>query len=185
MIRIDQGGSASAIQGVAAAKRGTPVLPIPNSLNEYRLVNYNFTLSVLTSEQYNFPKSSYKGPSQDLGKIILQSGSGMPENRINLSLPTATGPMSKKFDFYIDNVNVTGTFGLNSVTGNTNATAITFSVTEPFSMGLFFVALQQAAIEQGFQNWVDAPFLLTVKLPDILILIVIQFLFLKIHDTFR
>mgnify|MGYP000721121915 CR=1 FL=1 len=163
MTTVTPNGPASTVQGPSKANYSTPVLPVINELNDFRSVNYNFTLSVLTAAQYNNPLSSYKGPSGDLGRIILQSGSGDPSNRVSILLPTSTGTTSNKFDFYIDDVYIEGIFGLNTVTGNTTATRIKFVVTEPMSMGLFFIALQQASTEQKFSNWVDAPFLLTLR----------------------
>ena len=128
-------------------------LPMPNVLHSYASYNYVFTLSVLSSTQINFPNDTYK--KGDVGQIILKSGSGDPDNRVN----TAYG----KFDFFMDNLQINSVIGLDKDTGNTNATGIRFKVTEPYSMGLFFQALQLAAQNAGYANYMDVPILLTIE----------------------
>jgi hypothetical protein len=131
----------------------TRKLPWPNVLHNYASYNYIFTLSILDKTQYNFPEDSYK--KGKLGQIICKSGSGDPDNRVQIAVG--------KFDYYIDNVRVEGSMGLDKTTGNTNAHSITFDVTEPYSMGLFFQSLQVGALEQGYKNYIEAPFLLTLE----------------------
>jgi hypothetical protein len=87
-------------------------------------------------------------------RYIFKAGNADPDNRIL----TAYG----KFDFFIDDLNIESVIGLER-SNNTNTTNITFSVTEPYSMGLFSIACQQAAWDAGHKNWREAPFLITIE----------------------
>ena len=128
-------------------------LPMANVLSNYASYNYIWTLSVLDPMACNFPNDTYK--KGQVGQIILKSGSGNPENRVQ----TAYG----KFDFYIDNVNIKGVIGMDKETGNSNATGVTFKIFETYSMGLFFQSLQIAAKNAGYENYIDVPLLLTLE----------------------
>ncbi len=134
--------------------------PFPNVLHNYASYNYIWTLSVLSPNDINFPDESYR--KGKLGPIILKSGSGKPNDRISTAYKSAENPEGK-FDFYMDEVRVNGTIGMDKTTGNTNATGLSFTITEPYSMGIFFQALQIAALESGYYNWIDVPLLLRLE----------------------
>jgi hypothetical protein len=134
--------------------------PYPNVLHNFATFNYIWTLSVLNPQDLNFPDESYR--KGKLGPIILKSGSGSPEDRISTVYRTAENPEGK-FDFYMDDVRIAGTIGMDKVTGNTNATGISFNISEPYSMGTFFQSLQIAALEAGYYNWLDVPLLLRLE----------------------
>lgn len=128
--------------------------PLPNQLSQYASVNTIFTLSVLSDEAINFPDLTYK--KGQLGTIILKSANGTaPENLVK----TAYG----SFNFYIDNFKMTTIVGLNQSTGVSNATNVSFTVIEPYSMGLFFQAVQLAALQAGTANYTQVPLLLTME----------------------
>jgi hypothetical protein len=127
-------------------------LPSPNILSNYASYNYIIGLSALTVTDINYPDITYKA-----GKIlplICKSGSIDPENRIN----TVFG----KWDFFIDNLNFESLIGKPDAK-KTNVTTVQFDVYEPYSIGVFMAALQQAAYTAGFKNWRDAPFLLSIE----------------------
>jgi len=135
----------------STAARG-PSGILTNDLFEYSLYNYHFTLSVLSKQQYN--SASYF--NNILGQIILASAGAAKDNDL---VETASG----KLDYHLDNLRIDGVAGLNENTGNTNALSLSFVVSEPYSMGLFFQALQVAAFKQGYRNYADVPILLTIK----------------------
>lgn len=137
---------------------GTP--PFPNILHNYASYNYIWTLSVLSPQDLNFPDDSYR--KGKVGQIILKSGSGDPNNRISTSFRSSANPTGK-FDYYIDNVRISGMMGFEKTTGNTNATGIAFDIFEPYSMGLFFQSLQIAALEANYANYLDCPLLLKLE----------------------
>jgi hypothetical protein len=134
---------------------GTPLgtaLPAPNILSKYASYNYVITLSALTIADYNYPDISYKA-----GKslpIICKTGGASPDNRV----ATAYG----KYDFYLDNLTMETIIGPMS-RNTTSVSTLQFDVYEPYSIGVFLLALQTAAYAAGFQNWREAPFLLTIE----------------------
>ncbi len=134
--------------------------PFPNVLHNYATYNYVWTLSVLSPQDLNFPDESYR--KGKLGPLILKSGSGDPENRISTTYRSADNPTGK-FDYYIENVRISGMMGMDKATGNTNATGITFDIVEPYSMGLFFQSLQIAALQANYANYIDCPLLLRLE----------------------
>ena len=128
--------------------------PLVNMLNQYVSVNAIFTLSVLSDEAINFPDLTYK--KGNLGPIILKSANGAPPDKL---IKTAFG----SYNFYLDNFKMNTVMGLNETTGVTNATSVSFTVTEPYSMGLFFQALQIGAYQAGTANYTQVPLLLTIE----------------------
>jgi hypothetical protein len=128
--------------------------PLPNQLSQYASVNCIFTLSILSDEAINFPDLTYR--KGQLGPIILKSANGAPAEKL---IQTAYGA----YNFYMDNFKMTTIMGLNETTGVTNATTVSFSVIEPYSMGLFFQALQIGAYQAGHANYTQVPLLLTLE----------------------
>lgn len=132
--------------------RGFP--PYRNELDQFSSYNYIFTLGCLTNIELNFPLS-YRtlGPAV---KIIKSGGTG------GQKIPTiyeTDGPR----EFFIEDVHIKNHCGPNSGTRTGNAMLITFKVIEPYSMGQFFQNLRTAALVTGHANYIEAPFLLSVK----------------------
>ena len=127
-------------------------LPSPNILSKYASYDYVISLSAMTIQDFNYPDISYKA-----GKIlplICKSAGANPDNRVQ----TAYG----KFDFFIDNLTFESIIGL-ATAKTTSITTVQFDVYEPYSIGTFILALQTAAYEAKFENFRDAPFLLTIE----------------------
>jgi hypothetical protein len=137
-----------------------------NVLEQFTSYNTIFTISALTTEQLNFPESANSYKNNNLGEIILRSGSGRPDNRIRTAYTTADNP-SGQYDFFIDNVEIQSLISYDKRTNGSNATSITFDVSEPYSMGLFLQALQLAAAATSdngqLASYTEAPFLLTME----------------------
>lgn len=158
-------GPASALSGVVNSVTGAigsvgsllkslggTKLPLPNVLHNYSTYNYVLSLGVLSADDLNNPDSSYMA-----GKpvpLICKSAGADPSNRI----ATAYG----KFDFYMDNLSFQCNMGFEKA-NNTNVTLLKFEITEPLSMGMFLVACQTAAYQNGWRNYKDAPYLLKVE----------------------
>lgn len=127
-------------------------LPLPNILSDYASYDYIISLSALSTNDVNYPDSSYM-----IGKplkLICKSANIDPNNRVQTSYG--------KFDFFIDNLNIESVIGMQTPKA-TNVTTIQFDIIEPYSMNIFMLALQQAADAAGHGNWRDAPFLLTIE----------------------
>ena len=125
---------------------------IPNPLHDYASYNYLFSLAVLGKEDFNGAQYKTKGAN---GPFLAKSASMKPEERVQ----TTAG----KFEFFIEDVKIEHIAGWEKSTQNTNATGFTFRIVEPYSMGLFFQALQSRAIELGYRNYPSAPLLLTIE----------------------
>lgn len=137
-------------------------LPIPNVLHDYATYDYVLSISALHDNDVNFPDKSYiKGVTLQPGEreggplqIICKSANADPNNRVH----TDYG----KFDFFIDDLSIEGQIGF--LKGNSiSSTSFEFSIKEPYSIGLFTMACQQAAWEADHVAWNAAPFLLTVE----------------------
>lgn len=135
--------------------------PFGNPLNYYTAYNCIFTLSVLTDYQVNFPDETYR--QGNTGVTILKSASLNPEDRVPTPYGMPGNP-SGKFDFFLDDLTINSAVGMDKATGNTNATALSFVVTEVYSMGGFMEAMQIAAKSTGNgQTYLTAPYLLTIE----------------------
>ena len=145
----------NSIMSGSYANAGTALglkIPADNILSSYASYDYIISLSALTVQDFNYPDTSYKA-----GKVlplICKTAGASPENRI----ATAYG----KFEFYIDQLTFESIIGLATVKA-TNVTTIQFDVYEPYSIGTFVLALQTAAYQAKWDNWRDAPFLLTIE----------------------
>lgn len=126
-------------------------LPLPNPLFAYASYDYVISIGVLTDQQLENPDKTYM-KNQRI-PLICKSANGDPKNRIQ----TAFGA----FDFMIDKLEIQSTIGLEK--GNTtNMLSMNFSIIEPYSMGMFLMSLQQAAWDAGHDNYLDAPYLMTI-----------------------
>jgi hypothetical protein len=146
-------GSVSSLLGaIGGNPAGVTKVPMPNPLSAYASYDYVLTLSAMAFKDINFPDSSYKA-----GKtlpIICASASKNPNNRVQ----TKFG----KFEFYLDNLKFETAVGITNPK-TTSVTTVQFDVFEPYSLGMFPLALQTAALKQGWRNWREAPFLLTIE----------------------
>ena len=125
-----------------------------NALNKYSSYNNLFTLACLSVQQQNTGVFS----SANLNNIVASS-KGDWNNQGSRRTTTDFG----NFDFFIDDVIITSLPSLNSDTGNSFAMKITFQVTEPYSMGLFLLTLQDGAERGKYLNYRDAAYLMVIE----------------------
>lgn len=128
----------------------------PNVLNQFITSNYIFTIGCLTNDELNDPDNTYRinGPEN----IILRSG-GLAGPRKVL---TAYELYGKRIEFFMDNLEIQSTISPNPRSRQTNATKMTWEITEPFSAGLFLQALEVCAIKSGHRNFLEAPYILQI-----------------------
>lgn len=127
-------------------------LPLANPLFAYASYNYVIGLGCLSPKEVTNPDTTYMA-----GKpinLICKSANADPQNRVQ----TPYG----KFDFFIDNVEFKSMIGLDAGS-TTNITDISFSITEPYSMGMFMISLQTIAQTLKWDNFKEAPFVLTLE----------------------
>jgi hypothetical protein len=149
-----QAAISSALSGVASSLGIAPgsTFPLPNPLFKYATYNYIIGLSSIPDSYLSNPDSTYRAGKY--GDIIAKSASIDPDNRIKIP--------QGSFEFYIEDLKIESNIGHMSGT-NTHVTNLSFKVIEPYSMGLFYTALQQAADKNSHTNWNVAPFLLTIN----------------------
>lgn len=127
-------------------------LPLANELSDYATYNYVLSIGVLSTADLNNPEGTFMAGKKI--PLLCKTAGADPDNRIN----TPYG----KFDFYVDNLVLDSIIGL-VANKNTNVATMEFDVYEPYSMGLFMVALQQASLDQGYTNWREVPLLMTIS----------------------
>jgi hypothetical protein len=144
----------SALSGLESALGIAPgsAFPLPNPLFRYATYNYIIGLSSIPDEYLNNPDSTYRAGMY--GDIVAKSASMDPYNRVEIP--------QGSFEFYIEDLKILSVIGKEQG-NNTNAGDVSFRIIEPYSMGLFYTALQQAASNNGHDNWNIAPYLLTIN----------------------
>jgi len=127
-------------------------LPLANPLHKYASYTQIFTLACMGSQDMSNPSQTFL--SGGTLPIILKT-QGSPNNRIK----TPYGA----FDFFMDDVQIKSIYGFSQGTGNSNATLFDFTVLEPYSMGMFTIALNVAAQNKKYSSFLDANFLLKIE----------------------
>jgi hypothetical protein len=135
-----------------------PGITIKNPLRLFNSVNAIFSLGVLTADSANNPVDTYLKNGADF-TILNSGGGGIDDKRIQTAYDSA-GEEKGNLEYFIDDFDMTAILASNSRTGATQAINFSFSVKEPYSMGIFLQALQGAAFDAGFENYLQAPYLL-------------------------
>jgi hypothetical protein len=132
---------------------------LANPLHKYATHNYVWSLSAMYPGELNDPRS-YRNNNSD-GKIIIASSGGVGNRKTIIT--AAENKVGSNVEFHIDNVRISSNPTPNKQSPVSNNTIIDFTITEPYSLGLFIQSLSQAALRAGFKNYVTAPYLLTLK----------------------
>lgn len=135
---------------------GETPAPFPNELEPFTSMSVITELAVLTTEEIIDPVNTYKkdGPKN----IILRSGGGLGDSKV-----TTAFEKDRRLEYFIDDIEIDSLISPNRKTTVTNATTLRFTVTEPYSMGMFMQTLHQSALIQETKNHLDAIYLLTIK----------------------
>ena len=124
-----------------------------NPLNVYQTYNYLFTLAVLPKDKYNTGELPY--PSQFPNILIRSQGDWGNVDRV----VTEFG----EIDFYMDDLIIDTDIWAGANKGTTISSNISFTITEPYSVGLFYEALAIAAGNSGFQQQTEAVLILGIE----------------------
>lgn len=124
----------------------------PNPLNEFRSVNYRWSLGVLEPQDYNTD-----GHLQYQPNLIIRDG-GIGNKTVLTELEKQYGQV----EFFMDEVEVEGLYQPNPASGVTKNVQFSFTVYEPYSVGLFLQALLIGALNAGYTNYIEAPFYISV-----------------------
>lgn len=153
------GVGAGGINGSQSGAKGIDYTggPLPNKLNKFASYNYIFTFGPLTNFEINYPDATYRknGPS-----IVIFKSGGTADNQVRTLFEKERGIST---EYFIDDVQIDSIIAPTPQTKQTNATSLSFKVTEPYSMGMFLQSLQIGALEAGHKNYLEAPYLLTVE----------------------
>jgi hypothetical protein len=134
---------------LSSAQQGKNVRGLSNDLEQFASYSPLWTMSALTPQQFNDPRS-YRNSPADLKHIIFSSAGRYDEQR--------TETLYGKPEYYVNNFVMTSVIAASQKTGNSNAIKFTFDIYEPYSMGLFLQSLQIAALEARHPNYLQAPF---------------------------
>ena len=132
---------------------------IPNPLRGHNGFNYVITLGVLGAAEYNNPKLYRE--TGGFKNYVIQSSGGNLDQRYQVFDETGGGT-SDHAEYYIDDISLDSVVAPNPNTRMTLGTSLTFSVTEPYSMGNFIQAIIGAANEAGYDAYTQAPFCLKI-----------------------
>ena len=135
-----------------------PGVTLKNQLEAYATYNCIFTLGVLSSESVNNPAQSYRVNGADF--TILRSGGGGIDNKRIQTAYDALGSEAGNLEYFIDDFTMDSLLSTSKAQGATQAIEFSFKVHEPYSMGLFLQALQAGAFDAGYQNYLQAPYML-------------------------
>ena len=130
---------------------------IDNPLHDYESYNAVFTLAALTVEEVNFPNLLYN--RMPLHPIAHSTGKGKIEE------VTFYKQAGVNLEYFIDNVEIESQVTPSPKTKFTQKDKIRFTVTEPYSIGLFLqtMAIQAAkASDDGNAQYLTAPYALIV-----------------------
>jgi hypothetical protein len=130
---------------------------LANPLHQYSSFNYTWTLSAMYPGEVNRPEE-YIGTQ---GKIkIIKSGGIGNKKTVTTQQEEDVGSNG---EFFIDDVVIDTTTVPSVDSPTTNVAALTFKVFEPYSLGLFLQTMSLAARKAGFNNYVHAPYLLSLQ----------------------
>ncbi len=130
---------------------------IPNPLHDYESYNAVFTLAALTLEEVNFPNILYN--RMPLHPVAHSAGKGKIEE------VTFYKQAGVSLEYFIDNVEIKSFISPNQKTKHVQRSELSFTVTEPFSIGLFLqtMAIQAGkAADDGNVEFTRAPYALIV-----------------------
>ena len=140
-------GASSAMQALGQTE---------NQLKAYASYNYIITLACLTVNEINFPDTTYRVRPPQVS--VLRSGGGT----LNKA-QTAYESSDAQLEYFIDEVEIEGIIAPTGKTRSTNATVMSFTVHEPYSMGLFMQTLMIAAVKAGHADYLKAPYALIIE----------------------
>ena len=132
---------------------------LPNPLRNLSSHNYIITMASLTRLQTNSPNATYRSSGFSNG-VIFSSAGGNYTKRTTTATEDIFGPHG---EYFIEDLEVDSLITHNQTTGPTNSTNFTFKIIEPYSMGQFIEACAVAATENGFPDFISAPYCFEIK----------------------
>ena len=116
-----------------------------NPLERYASVNHLWSLGALSSDEINFPKTTYRRNGIRPEHMVIRAG-GLGDARFKKQTTMGENLHDITTEYFIDNIDIKHVVAPDKRTRNTNAYEIDFEVIEPYSMGQFLQSLQLAAM---------------------------------------
>ena len=129
-----------------------------NVLKRFASFNYNITLACLSTNELNFPESTYRNGGTPEVTVLRSGGEGSGTTKALIADETSTA----KLEYFIDEVEMQSIIAPTSQTRTSNATSFSFKVNEPYSMGLFLQSMMVAALKAGHRDYLKAPYALII-----------------------
>jgi len=128
-----------------------------NQIRDFASYNCITTFGVISTQSLENPRDTYRKRGADY--TILRSGGGgiKGAQRINTAYDFDSGG---NLEYFIDDISIKSIVYPNQSTSVSSATTFEFKVYEPYSLGLFLQSLQIAADKAGYQNYLQAIYLL-------------------------
>lgn len=136
-------------------------LPLPNELERFASYNNIFSFGCISPEELNFPDETYRKTGVRSGQMVLRSNGGLTAPQ----KPRTHAESHYNIDtaYFIDNVDIETVIAPNKKSRMTNFHSLSFEIREPYSMGQLLQTMQLAAMNAGYQNYLEAPWLLTIN----------------------
>jgi len=132
---------------------------IENPVSKFASYNCIITFAALTKGELADPDNTYraKGPINQ----IVRSG-GIGDNKVPTSYEQSLGITT---EYFIDDIEINAILASNQSSKQTNATTLSFQVTEPYSMGVFLETLAVTAISANADaaSYLDSAYLLVLE----------------------
>ena len=129
-----------------------------NVLKTFASFNYNITLACLSTNELNFPESTYRNGGTPEVTVLRSGGEGSGTTKALIADETSTA----KLEYFIDEVEMQAIIAPTTQTRTSNATSFSFKVNEPYSMGLFLQSMMVAALQAGHRDYLKAPYALII-----------------------
>lgn len=126
-----------------------------NELSRYRSYNYRWKFGPIRPDELNNPES-YRTSG---GNLPIIRSSGLSDKPVKTAIESSLGI---NLEYFIDDVTIEALVSPNPGTGVTTVLTFEFTVTEPYSVGLFFQSLFVAADAAGYKNYIEVPYLLSL-----------------------
>lgn len=165
----------SSTKNVNPGKQGTV---IPNPLEQFASVTPLWTLAVLTPKQFNKP-SLYRtkdlsfAAQTEIATTTVDPVADFDDGSRSVTLKssiifssggrgdaTRATTVNGSPEYFIDNFKMMSVIAPSPATGNSNAINFEFDILEPYSMGLLLQSMQSACLKAGYNDYLEAPFLL-------------------------
>lgn len=136
-------------------------LPMPNILHDFASYNNLFSFGCLSAEELNFPDRTYRKNGIKDMQYVLRSAGGLTADQ----KPRTSAEQQYGIDteYYIDSVNLEEAITPNRKSRHTNFYQMDFVVREPYSMGQFLETLYRTAKNAGYNNYLEAPWLMQIN----------------------